>query len=177
MSRSKEGLKRVTDVTRGRSWDVTLSMFSQFFYHTLFFFLSYTSWVARRCPDLYNNPAPSAPAPLPRPHRSTPTILTTLRPVPTSPSRSITTILSPPRPVPGCPRSTCKVSALYLENCANALKQTDGRTGGRTDGRTGGRTDGQTDRQSSLLQVRAANIIFGVVRVDLILQCVSDIAG
>ena len=47
-------------------------------------------------------------------------------------------ILTPPRPVPGPPRPTCKVSALYLENCANASRQTE------TDKQT------KTDRQSSL---------------------------
>ena len=33
--------------------------------------------------------------------------------------------LTPPRPATGCFRPTCKVSALYLENCANALRQKD----------------------------------------------------
>ena len=33
--------------------------------------------------------------------------------------------LTSPRPAPGCPRPTCKVSALYLENCMNALRQRD----------------------------------------------------
>ena len=33
--------------------------------------------------------------------------------------------LTPLRPVPGSPQPTCKVSALYLENCANALIQTE----------------------------------------------------
>ena len=46
--------------------------------------------------------------------------------------------LTHPRPVPGRPRPTCKFSALYLENCANALRQTDRDR------------DRQTDRQSSL---------------------------
>ena len=33
--------------------------------------------------------------------------------------------VTPPRPAPGRPRPTCKVLALYLENCANASRQTD----------------------------------------------------
>ena len=37
-------------------------------------------------------------------------------------------LLMPPRPSPGRPRPTCKVSALYLENCANALRQKDRQT-------------------------------------------------
>ena len=37
-------------------------------------------------------------------------------------------LLTHPRPVPGRPRPTCKVSALYLENCANALRQTETET-------------------------------------------------
>ena len=42
-------------------------------------------------------------------------------PQPGAPSKFLTL----PRPAPGCPRPTCKVSALYLENCANALRQKD----------------------------------------------------
>ena len=41
--------------------------------------------------------------------------------------------LTPPRPVPGRPRPTCKFSALYLENCANALRQTETETDRQTD--------------------------------------------
>ena len=50
--------------------------------------------------------------------------------------------LTPPRPVPGRPRPTCKVSALYLENCANALRQTE------TDRQR------QTDRDNPLYKYR-----------------------
>ena len=41
------------------------------------------------------------------------------------PPRCTPQFLTPPRPVPGRPRPTCKVSALYLENCANASRQTE----------------------------------------------------
>ena len=66
----------------------------------------YTSWAARRCPGLYNvKNYVYAPRP----------------PPPGAPPKFVT----PPRPAPGRPRPTCKVSALYLENCANASRQTD----------------------------------------------------
>ena len=38
---------------------------------------------------------------------------------------ALTKIITPPRPTPGHPRPTCKVSPLYLENRANALRQKD----------------------------------------------------
>ena len=44
------------------------------------------------------------------------------------PPRAPRNFLTFPRPVPGRPRPTCKVSALYLENCANASRQTDRQT-------------------------------------------------
>ena len=34
-------------------------------------------------------------------------------------------ILTPLRPRPGSPRPICEDSARYLENCANALRQTE----------------------------------------------------
>ena len=48
-----------------------------------------------------------------------------LNPPPPPPPGAPPKFLTPPRPVPGPPRPTCKVSALYLENCANALRQTE----------------------------------------------------
>ena len=62
----------------------------------------YTSWVARAFT--------TSQLPHPRPL------------LPRAPSTF--TILTIPRPVSGCSRPTCKVSALYLKNCANALRQT-----------------------------------------------------
>ena len=64
---------------------------------------SVTSWAARRCPGLYN------------------VKILCVSPPPGAPSKFST----PPRPALGRPRPTCKVSALYLENCANALRQKD----------------------------------------------------
>ena len=50
--------------------------------------------------------------------------ITTAQPLPPPPA-ALPQFLTLPRPVPGRPRPTCKVSALYLENCANALRQTE----------------------------------------------------
>ena len=52
-------------------------------------------------------------------------------PLPVHP-RCTPKFLTPPRPVPGRPRPTCKVSALYLENCANASRQTETETDRQT---------------------------------------------
>ena len=57
-----------------------------------------TSWVVRRCPGIYN------------------VELLYVCPAPGTPQNCLT----PLRPVPGCHWRICEISALYLENCANA---------------------------------------------------------
>ena len=52
------------------------------------------------------------------------------------PPRCTPKFSTPPRPVLGRPRPTCKVSALYLENCANASRQTETETETETDRQT-----------------------------------------
>ena len=107
-----------------------------------------TSWVARRCPGLNNSPAPSRPPASPlalplfsppysptSPCRSTQHDLSRPAPAPPPappPPRAPLQFLTHPRPVPGRPRPTCKVSALYLENCVSALQRRHlGGLGGR----------------------------------------------
>ena len=67
-------------------------------------------------------PTPAPPAPAPQEHSYN------FNPSTTGPDQTPQehlTILTPPRPVPSRPRPTCNVSALYLENCANSLRQTE----------------------------------------------------
>ena len=74
-------------------------------------------------------PPHSSPTPVSLPPPPPPTLVPHIRPLlcPSS-HRSTPTILTLPRPVPGRSWPTCKVSALYLENCANALRQTETET-------------------------------------------------
>ena len=93
------------------------------------------TWIYDADPDAIKNS--SAPedymilAGLPGVARAFTTLKYYVYPPPTHPGAPPQS-LTPPRPAPGRPRPTCKVSALYLENCANALRQKDRQTDRQT---------------------------------------------
>ena len=103
-------------------------------YYCLYKILAGLPGVARALTTAQPPPAPCFPLALPLPsppHSPTSPCRSTqhdlsrpaLAPPPAPPPpRAPTQFLTPPRPVPGRPRPTCKVSALYLENCASALR-------------------------------------------------------